>query len=196
MSLLSRARIIITSAALISALAVPFASAQEISEAHLKAARAAVTAIRATSDFDAILPQAAIALKNQLIQQNPDMQALIEKTVDEKSIALATRRADLEKEAATAYAKLFSEEDLNNIAAFYTSETGKRLLSDGGKVTGEVLKAADIWQRGIARDLATQVAEVLAKEAGAAAAVTPQTGGTTPAPVVPAPEEPAPAPAQ
>lgn len=196
MSLLSRARIVLASAAVISTLAVSFASAQEITESHLKAARAAVSAIQATSDFDTILPRAAIALKDQLIQQNPDMQALIEKTVDEKSIALAARRADLEKEAATAYAKVFTEEDLNNIATFYTSETGKKLLRDGAIVTREVLKAADIWQRGVARDLAVQVAEVLSKQGAANAAQTPPADGAAPAPAdgtAPAPTEPAPA---
>lgn len=37
-------------------------------------------------------------------------------------------------------------------------------------MTREVVKAANIWQNGIARDLATGVAEVLAAQAGAAAA--------------------------
>jgi len=140
------------------------AGAQEISESHLKAARAAVAAIQATGDFDNILPQSAIALKNQLIQQNPDLQELIETTVNEKALALSARRADLEKEAATAYAKVFNEEDLNAIATFYTSPAGQKLLADGPIVTREVLKAADIWQRGIARDLAQAVAEVLVEK--------------------------------
>jgi hypothetical protein len=188
MSLLSRARILVASAAIVSAVAVPFASAQEISETHLKAARAAIAAINATGTYDAILPTVAASLKDQLIQQSPNMQELIEKTVDEKTIALAARRADLEKEAATAYAKVFSEADLTAIATFYASDAGKKLLSDGPIVTREVVKAADIWQRGIARDLAVQVAEVLGKAAGATPA--PAADGTTPAP---APVTPAPA---
>ena len=72
------------------------------------------------------------------------------------------RRTDLEKEAALAYARVFSEEDLNAIAAFYNSEAGKKLLSDGPIVTRELFKAADIWQRGVARDLAQSVGAKLA----------------------------------
>ncbi|RWQ12718.1 MAG: hypothetical protein EOS19_33710, partial [Mesorhizobium sp.] len=75
-------------------------------EGHLKAARAAVAAIHATDPFDSILPQAAGALQQQLIQKNPDMQELIGRTVSEKALALASRRADLEKEAALTYAKV------------------------------------------------------------------------------------------
>ncbi|TIS05897.1 MAG: hypothetical protein E5X10_27265, partial [Mesorhizobium sp.] len=63
----------ILAASAVLALSSP-AFSQDISESHLKAARAAVAAIHATDPFDNILPQAAAALENQLIQKNPDMQ--------------------------------------------------------------------------------------------------------------------------
>lgn len=182
MRLLNSARNWIATGAVATMLVITHAaSAQEISASHMTAARAAVSAIQATSDFDEILPQAALALKNQLIQQNPDLQDLIDTTVNEKALAMSVRRADLEKEAATAYAKLFSEEDLNAIATFYTSPAGKKLLESGPVVTREVLKAADIWQRGIARDLAQEVAKVMVEKAPKPAAADP----AAPAPVQP-----------
>ncbi|RWF21450.1 MAG: DUF2059 domain-containing protein, partial [Mesorhizobium sp.] len=124
----------ILAASVVLALSSP-AFAQDVSESHLKAARAAVVAIHATDSFDNILPQAAAALESQLIQKNPDMQELIAKTVTEKAMSLAARRADLEKEAAMAYAKVFSEKELNDIAAFYSSDSGKKLLDSGPAVT-------------------------------------------------------------
>jgi len=157
--------------------------AQDVPESHLKAAQAAIKAIHATDGFDSILPQAAEALQSQLIQKNPDMAQMINKTVSEKALALASRRADLEKEAAIAYTKLFTEQELNDIAAFYSSNSGKKLLESGPAAMREVVKAADIWQNGIARDLAQEVGEAL----GAAAEAT--------APAVPAPDAAAPAPA-
>lgn len=152
------------------------AFSQDASESHLKAARAAVVAIHATDPFDNILPQAAASLEAQLIQKNPDLQELIAKTVSEKALALAARRADLEKEAAVAYAKVFSEKELNDIAAFYNSDSGKKLLENGPVVTRDLVKAAEIWQNGIARDLAQQVGEALGAAAGAKA--TPPADGT------------------
>ncbi|MBS3647598.1 DUF2059 domain-containing protein [Pseudaminobacter sp. 19-2017] len=137
------------------------AQAQEISAEHLKAARAAVSAIKATEAFDNILPEAAAILKQNLIQKNPDMQEVIIKTVDDKTIALAPRRADLEKEAALAYAKVFTAEELNAIASFYQSPAGQKLITDGPLVVRELGKAADIWQRGVARDLAAEVGKSL-----------------------------------
>ena len=142
------------------------AFSQDVTDSHLKAARAAVAAIHATDPFDNILPQAAVALESQLIQKNPDMQELIGKTINEKALALASRRADLEKEAALAYAKVFSEKDLTDIATFYNSDAGKKLLDSGPTVTRDLVKAADIWQNGVARDLAQQVGETLAAPQG------------------------------
>ena len=80
-----------------------------------------------------------------------------------KTLALASRRAALEKEVARAYANAFSEDELKKITAFYTSPVGKKLLSDGPIVEREVGKAARIWQNGIARDLAQSVGDVLSK---------------------------------
>ncbi|MDH7788816.1 hypothetical protein QBD01_004864 [Ochrobactrum sp. 19YEA23] len=146
------------------------ASAQEITDAHLQAAREAISAIHATEQFDEILPNAARALKGELIQKDPNLEGLITKTVDEKALALASRRSDLETESARAYAKAFSEEELKAISTFYTSPAGKKLLSEGPIVTREVVKAANVWQNGVARDLARDVAEVLAAQTGSTAA--------------------------
>jgi hypothetical protein len=159
-------------AAVIAIACAGSSSAQEISESHLKAARAAVDAINSTDVFDNILPAAAGALKRELIQKNPDLTAQITQIVDEKTLEMTARRTDLEKEAALAYARMLSEEDLNAIAAFYNSPAGLNLLTNGPIVTREVAKAAEIWQNGVARDLA----EVVGKELQA----------QTPAPTQPA----------
>ena len=176
------------------------AFAQEIAESHLKAARATIAAVKATDNYDMILPAAAQTLKQELIQQNPDLTDLIITTVDEKALALVGRRADLEREAALAYAKIFSEAELNAITAFYSSEPGKKLLTSGPIVAREVVKAAEIWQRGVSRDLATEVGNHIAKvvddqvaaekAARANAAPAPAEAGAA----APAPEEAAPAP--
>ncbi|MBZ9604838.1 DUF2059 domain-containing protein [Phyllobacterium chamaecytisi] len=153
-----------------------------ITPSHLAAARAAISAIKATDQFDSILPGVAQQLKGELIQKDPNLESIIGAAVDEQALALAARRADLENEAARAYAVSFSEEELNAITGFYNSEAGKKLLSEGPIVTREVMKAAGIWQRGIARDLAQAVAE---KVVAAAAATAPAQAPAAPAPAQP-----------
>ncbi|MBN9065083.1 MAG: DUF2059 domain-containing protein [Rhizobiaceae bacterium] len=141
--------------------AVP-SHADDISQTHLQAARDALSAIRATDAFDQILPAAAQALKGQLIQKDPNLQEDIIAIVDKQTLALAQRRADLETESATDYAKAFTEDELKAIATFYSSPAGKKLLEKGPQVTAEIGRAASIWQRGIARDLAEAVAKEMA----------------------------------
>jgi uncharacterized protein len=147
------------------------AHAADATPEQIAAARAAITAIKATDQFDLILPQAADSLRGEMIQKDPNLEAAISAAVDEEVIKLAARRADLEAEAARAYANIFSIEELNAIAAFYSSETGKKLIAEGPLATRKVIEAANIWQAGIARDLAEAVAKKVKVAADAAAPV-------------------------
>lgn len=142
------------------AFALP-ANAQEISESHVAAARTAIAATGVTKDFDEILPQAVRALKGDLIQRNPDLQSEINRIVDQTALSLAARRGDLEREASMAYARVFTETELNEIAVFYQSATGQKLMNDAPIALREIIQAAEIWRRGISRDLAQQVMEQL-----------------------------------
>jgi uncharacterized protein len=147
----------------LSGLAFGSASAQDVSDAQIKAARAAISALGITNQFDAILPNLSDQLKSTMIQANPNFGDAISATVDQQALALAPRRADLEREAAITYAKAFTIDELNAIAAFYTSEAGKKLLKDGPVATRELYKAADIWSQGVSRDLASQSNTALEK---------------------------------
>lgn len=164
MNLASRVRRAAALLAAVSMLAFAgAASAQEFTDSHLKAARAAITALNATGEFDEFLPSAAAQLKIQLIQKNPDLSQLISQTVDEKTLELVGRRGDLEREAALIYARVFNEQQLNEITAFYNTETGKKLMADGDIVGRQTVDAAVIWQRGVARDLAEMVGKHLSE---------------------------------
>ncbi|KQT86209.1 DUF2059 domain-containing protein [Aurantimonas sp. Leaf443] len=143
-------------AATIAMMAIAPAAAQDISASHLAAARQAVSAIDATEQFDSILLNSATQIKAELIVNNPNLQNEISNMVDDKALALAPRRADLENEVARVYAKLFTEQELTEIAQFYSSEAGKKLIKQGPAATREMVQAADIWSTGIMRDLRSQ----------------------------------------
>lgn len=152
----SRRLAALAAAAALLAVAQP-ATAEDITESHQTAARGVIAALGSTNEFDMVLPRAAHMLKAELIQRNPDLQGDIIEVVDRVAISLAARRGDLEREAALAYARVFSEQELQDISGFYNSASGKKLLESGPIVVREVYRAAEIWQRGIARDLAQQV---------------------------------------
>ncbi len=146
------------------------AKAQEVPAEHLQAARAAISSLGVTNRFDNILPNIMDRLVAQLIQAYPNLQDEISKKVEEEALKIAPRRADLENEAALVYAKAFTVDELKAITAFYSSDAGKKLLKDGPIATRELLKAADIWTSGVARDLEKQTNEALLKEVGGAEA--------------------------
>jgi hypothetical protein len=142
------------------------AVAQEVSETHLAAARAAIDALGSTDQFDGIIPGAAEQLKINLIRANADLQEVISTTVDEEALKIVPRRGDLEKEAAQIYAKAFTQEELTAIADFYNSPAGKKLIETGPLVTRELIRSADIWSSGVARDLADNVNKMLEEKVG------------------------------
>ncbi|MGJ8570244.1 MAG: DUF2059 domain-containing protein [Hoeflea sp.] len=142
------------------------ALAQEVSEDHLAAARTAIAALGATDQFDALIPGTAEQLKVNLIRANADLQEVISATVDEEALKIVPRRGDLEKEAAQIYAKSFSKEELLAIADFYSSAAGKKLIENGPLVIREVMKAAEIWSSGMARDLRVNVSKTLEEKVG------------------------------
>jgi hypothetical protein len=144
-------------AAAVTGAAMSASFAQEVSESHLEAARKAITAIQATERFDDILPGVALRITSQLIANNPDLEPQINEVVDQETLALVSRRADLEREAALVYAKSISEEDLNAIAEFYSSSAGQALLTNGAILAREVQQSAAVWQRGVERDLMENV---------------------------------------
>lgn len=152
-------------AALAAAFTVP-AFAQDISDDHLKSARAAIESLKATDQFDQVIPLAAEKLKVQLIRANADLEEVISATVDEQALAIVPRRGDLEREAANIYAKVFTKEELDAINAFYTSPAGLKLIENGALVTRELLKAAEIWSSGITRDLAETTNKSLQEKIG------------------------------
>lgn len=154
------------------AIASHSALAQDASEAQLAAARSAITALKATDQFDAIIPSAAEQLKTELIRSNADLQEVISTTIDEEALKIVPRRGDLEKEAAQIYAKSFTQEELTAIADFYNSPAGKKLIENGPLVTRELIKSAEIWASGVSRDLAQNVNVALQAKIGARPKVT------------------------
>lgn len=139
--------------------------AQEISAPHKSAAKRMISATGSTNRLDNILPQSAQQLKNELIRTRPDQEAAITDVVDVVTLDLAGRRGDLEDEVAQIFARIFTEEELKVITAFYETDAGKKFLSDGPVALREINGAAQVWTRGIRRDMG-QNATAKLKEMG------------------------------
>ena len=141
------------------------ASAQDFPQTHIDAAKATINVTGSTQKLNEILPRSIVSLTDRLIGNRPDIADEISTIVNETAIELASRRGDLENEAAKIYARVFSEEQLQNISEFFGTESGKKFLSELPLVIREIDKASRVWGNGINRDLNQKVQEKM-KAAG------------------------------
>ncbi len=139
--------------------------AQELTKEHIKAARATMVATGATDRLDGILPEVATFIKAGLIANRPDIEAEINEIVNKVAISLAPRRGPLETEVASIYGNKFTQEELETIQVFFSSETGIKFLTQTPNLFREVDQVSKVWREGIARDMSQTVQEKM-KEAG------------------------------
>lgn len=127
--------------------------AQEISESRLAAAEAVAESAPALGNFDNILPGLSIEIKDRLIRARPDLYKEISEVVDDVALKLAVRRADLDNDIVRVWAKRFTEDELNAINAFFSSDIGKKYKENAAAVGDEILKASRSWSNRLADEL-------------------------------------------
>ncbi|ABM44599.1 hypothetical protein X471_00414 [Bartonella bacilliformis str. Heidi Mejia] len=137
--------------------------ARDVSDQHLDAAKKMIKAVHATDQFDSFLPIAARDLKNELIGNDPHLATTISDIVDKQALALAKRRADLEKEIAHVYVKHFSQEELDKITIFYNSDAGKKFLKEVPSIARDSYAVFDMWRSSIVKDLMKNVEGEMSK---------------------------------
>ncbi len=140
------------------------ASAEEVTESHLKAAVAAVQAAKTSRGFDNLLPLLAQQTQNRLIRMRPDQHVLIGQVVDAEALDLVARRAELDNDVARIWAKYFTEDELNAITTFYQSPAGAKLADIGPKVVGETLQSVKGWSDRVGEEMYEKSRELLKKK--------------------------------
>jgi uncharacterized protein len=140
------------------------ARADEVTPGHLAAARAAIDAAQNFKGFDNLLPLLAQQTQNRLIRLRPDQHELISQTVDQEALELAARRVDLDNDVARIMAKYFTEEELQQIAAFYKTTAGAKFAELLPKVSSEALQTVKGWSDRVGEELYEKSVEQLKKK--------------------------------
>jgi uncharacterized protein len=131
----------------------PAAFAQEITASHLAVALDVVKSAKASRGFDSVLPLLAEQVENKLIRVRPDLNKEIVSAVEDAALKLSARRSDLDNDIARIWAKAFSEEELNTIAAFYKSPAGQKFADVGAQVVAESYQAVGHWSDRVGEEL-------------------------------------------
>jgi hypothetical protein len=139
-------------------------AAQEFSESHLAVAKVVTANTPLSKDFETVLPLLSQRVQNRLISLRPDLHEVISKTVQEVALRLAARRTDLDNAAALLWARAFTEEELSDIAAFYTSETGKKFVNLGPQLGQATIQTVQNWSNRVGEELLDKAREELKKQ--------------------------------
>ena len=139
------------------------ALAQEFTESHLAAARAAVGSSPLSANFDSILPTLVQRVQDRLIAVRPDLHESVAETVQAVALRLVARRSDLDKAAALLWARAFTEDELVAINEFYSSAVGKKFLTLGAEINSSMRQARENWQSRVGEELLDKTREDLKK---------------------------------
>ena len=81
-----------------------------------------------------------------------------------RCLSLATRRADLDSAIALAWARLFTEDELNAIAEFYSSPAGKKFAEVTPELSSITIQTVDGWSNRVGEELLDKSREELKKQ--------------------------------
>jgi hypothetical protein len=138
--------------------------AQEFSESQLDAAQRASSSAPLSKDLDTVLPLLVQRVQTRLISLRPDLHAEITATVQNVALEMVPRRSDLESTIALSWARMFTEEELDEIAAFYNSPVGKKFIEVGPELGAITIQAVDNWSGRVGSELLDKSREELKKQ--------------------------------
>jgi uncharacterized protein len=122
-----------SAALILCALAMPAlaqAPAKQPSPEHVALARAVLDFTGARSSFDGVLVKLLSDARNQIVRTRPTLQADVETALLDIGAKLKNSDEELVNQIAAVYAQKFTEAELKDIAAFYQSPAGKKLVAE------------------------------------------------------------------
>ena len=142
-----------------------------------------------TRIFDEVLPTIAEQAKNQFIRANPQMQLGIIAVVDRIAVQMVSRRPELDRYLARVWASGFSDEEMQNLIDFFSSDTGKKFSVALPQILAVQTSAAQEWGKSVSEELSVKVqAELRAAMAVEQEALQSDIAGPPPAPEAPPPQ--------
>jgi hypothetical protein len=133
--------------------------------------------------FDDVLPTVAEQAKNQFIRANPQMQLGIIAVVDRIAVQLVSRRPELDQYLARVWASGFTDEEMQNLIDFFSSDTGKKFSVALPQILVVQTSAAQEWGKSVSEELSVKVqAELKAAMAAEQEALQSDIAGPPPAP--------------
>jgi uncharacterized protein len=130
---------------------------------NLAAARELIQVMKATDQFKVLLPTIMQALKPAFVQGKPEMEKNFDAILPAINQVAARRVDELAEALAIIYASNFSVGEIHDIAAFYRSPTGQKLLAQQPVIAHESMVAGQRWAQSLSSELRQAISEELRK---------------------------------
>jgi uncharacterized protein len=130
---------------------------------NLAAARELIQVMKATDQFKVLLPTIMQALKPAFVQGRPEMEKDFDAILPAINGVAARRVNELAEALAVIYASNFSVGEIHDIAAFYRSPTGQKLLAQQPVIAHESMVAGQRWAQSLSSELRQAISEELRK---------------------------------
>jgi uncharacterized protein len=126
---------------------------QQPSAASIAAANEIIDAKGSMIIFEPLVPGVIEQAKNVFLQTNPNLSKDLNEVAANLRKQLALRIGNLKTEAAKVYASRFSEQEMKEIAAFYKTPLGKKMVEEEPKIVDSTLRMAQDWANRLSEEV-------------------------------------------
>ena len=140
---------VVVATALAFALPLGPAMAQELAPEQLALARQYVDLTDTGAVFESSMVTTGIDTMRTLVSQNPGMTEPVNTAIEKVLESFRTRKDELLDQFARVYALRFSADELREIIAFYSSDTGKKLAQSNMQVNGDLQRVMQVFEANV-----------------------------------------------
>lgn len=131
---------------------------------HIALARAVLDFTGARKSFDNVIPKLLTDARNTVLRTRPTLQADLDLAAVEVAKKMAAADEELVNNIAVVYAQKFTEPELKEIAGFYQSAAGKKMVAELPNVLQESYKHMQEWTRKMSVDVMTNLRAEMKKK--------------------------------
>jgi hypothetical protein len=125
----------------------------EPSPAAMKVAREIIELKNATAMFSPMVPGVIERVRTMLLTTTPTARKDLDDVAENLRKAFASRTNDLLNDISWLYATRFSEAELKEIATFYRTPTGKRVIAEEPIIFEDAMTGLKDWQEKFAEEV-------------------------------------------
>jgi len=140
---------VVVVAALALALPVAPAAAQELAPEQLALARQYVDLTNTGAVFESSMVTTGIDTMRTLVAQNPGMTEPVNTAIEKVLETFRGRKDELLDQFARVYALRFTSDELREIIAFYSSDTGQKLAKSNMAVNADLQRVIQVFESNV-----------------------------------------------